>query len=436
MTQTDSLNYLHGFGNEFESEALTDALPRGQFNPQQVPYGLYSEQFNTTAFTAPRAHNRRTWLYRIRPSVLQGEFSPLDNGLLRSAPISETVTPPNVLRWSPFPLPDNSQQCNFINGMHTLAANGNVALQQGIAIHIYLANQSTEDEFFYNADGELLVVPQQGGLTLHTECGVLSILPGEIAVLPRGMKFRVVLQDELARGYVCENYGNPLELPERGPVGANGYANDRDFMAPVAAYEDREGTFKLSCKFNGQLFQADIGHSPLDVVAWTGNSVPYKYDLARFNVINTVSFDHPDPSIFTVLTSPSGTPGVANVDFVIFPPRWMVAEHTFRPPWYHRNVMSEFMGLVHGQYDAKKAGFEPGGASLHNSFAAHGPEAAVYAKASQMELKPERYTDTLAFMFESRYIIHPTRYALETPQRQADYSQCWSGLEKNFRIKN
>ncbi|MGB1311287.1 MAG: homogentisate 1,2-dioxygenase [Leucothrix sp.] len=434
MKTQDNLSYLTGFGNEFESEAaaLPDVLPQGQFNPQRVSYGLYTEQFSSTAFTAPRAENRRTWFYRIRPSVLQGEFAPVDNGLLQSAPILGTPPTPNVLRWSPFPLPETTDAKTFVSGLLTLGANGNVAEQQGIGIHLYLANTSMHDTFFYNADGEMLLVPEQGGLLLHTECGILSVQPGEIAVIPRGMKFRVVLTNNTARGYVCENYGMPFTLPERGPVGANGFANDRDFMSPVAAYEDREGDFTLSCKFMGQLYQADIGHSPLDVVAWAGNSVPYKYDLSRFNVINSVSFDHPDPSIFTVLSSPSSRLGTANVDFVIFPPRWLVAENTFRPPWYHRNVMSEFMGLIRGVYDAKEAGFEPGGASLHNSFAAHGPEAAVFERASAADLTPQQYKDTLAFMFESRYPIHPAEHAMQCPQRQGNYSQCWADLKKHF----
>ena len=432
MEDNSALSYMTGFGNEFETEALPNALPKGQFNPQRVNYGLYAEQFSSTAFTAPRAHNRRTWFYRIRPSVLQGEFAAIDNKRIRSAPITESQAPPNVLRWSPFPVPAASESCDFVDGLQTLAANGNVASQQGIGIHLYLMNQSMQQRFFYNADGEMLFVPQSGGLRLHTECGILEIAPGEIAVIPRGMKFRVVLLDDTARGYLCENYGAAFELPERGPVGANGFANDRDFETPIAAFDDSEGDFVLCCKFMGQMYQADIGHSPLDVVAWVGNSVPYKYDLARFNVINSVSFDHPDPSIFTVLTSPSGQAGVANVDFVIFPPRWLVAENTFRPPWYHRNFMSEFMGLIHGVYDAKEAGFEPGGASLHNAFSAHGPEAAVFERASQVDLKPQQYKHTLAFMFESRYVIHPTAFALNCEERQAHYSQCWQGLKKHF----
>lgn len=425
-----SLKYMTGFGNEFESEALPDALPIGQFSPQKVNYNLYAEQFSTTAFTAPRADNRRSWLYRIRPSVVQGHYQAIDNGLLRSAPITEVPTPPDMLRWDPIPMPE--QATDFVDGLVTMAANGSTEGQSGIGIHIYRATASMQGRYFYNADGEMLFVPEQGAVQLNTECGVLSIEPGEIAVIPRGMKFNVELIDGPVRGYICENYGHPFVLPERGPVGANGYANDRDFQYPVAAFEDKEGEFELVAKFNGNLFRADISHSPLDVVAWTGNSAPYKYDLSRFNVMNTVSFDHPDPSIFTVLTSPSGTPGVANVDFVIFPERWMVAEHTFRPPYYHRNMMSEFMGLIKGQYDAKEAGFVPGGASLHNCMSPHGPEADVFEKASNAELEPTRYENTLAFMFESRYVIAPTKFALEGEQRQANYLDCWRGIKKYF----
>jgi homogentisate 1,2-dioxygenase len=306
--------------------------------------------------------------------------------------------------------------------------------QAGMGIHLYVANRSMTKRYFYCADGELLFIPQMGELLLRTECGQLTLRAGEIAVIPRGMKFAVDLLTDTARGYLTENYGAPLILAERGPVGANGYANDRDFQYPQAAYEDLEGDFELLCKFAGNFYSAALGHSPLDVVAWTGNSAPYKYDLSRFNVMGTVSYDHPDPSIYTVLSSPSDTPGVASIDFVIFPPRWMVAEDTFRPPWYHRNVMSEFMGLIEGVYDAKAEGFVPGGASLHNSMSPHGPDAAVFEKASNAELAPDRYRDTLAFMLESRYVMQPTQWALETELRQRDYIQCWNGIKKNFNV--
>ncbi|MGO2477362.1 MAG: homogentisate 1,2-dioxygenase [Pseudoalteromonas sp.] len=427
---TSELKYMTGFGNEFETEALPGALPIGQFSPQKVKYELYTEQFSTTAFTAPRSDNRRSWMYRIRPSVVQGDYSPIDNGLIRTAPITEIPTPPAMLRWNPVDIP--TAPTDFIDGLVTIAANGNANGQTGIGIHVYVANKSMSERYFYNADGEMLFVPQLGELLIKTECGNLTIKAGEIAVIPRGLKFQVILLTKNTRGYICENYGHNFVLPERGPVGANGYANDRDFQYPVAAFEDKQGSFELVTKFNGNMFRCDISHSPLDVVAWTGNSAPYKYNLSRFNVMNTVSFDHPDPSIFTVLTSPSSTEGVANIDFAIFPPRWMVAENTFRPPYYHRNVMSEFMGLIEGVYDAKEDGFVPGGMSLHNCMSPHGPEADVFEKASNAELEPQRYDNTLAFMFESRYIISPTKYALEGKERQPNYTDCWRTIKKHF----
>lgn len=426
-----ALRYLTGFGNEHETEALDGALPRGRFNPQRAPYGLYAEQFSTTAFTAPRASNRRTWLYRIRPSVTQSDFRPWPEGspLLATGP-QPLAPPPDPLRWDPLPLPQTD--VDLIDSLVTVATCGDALAQRGMGIHLYAATADMDKRYFFSADGEWLFIPQQSALRLRTECGVLDVPPGSIAVVPRGMRFAVDLPDGPSRGYACENYGAPLALPERGPVGANGFANERDFEYPVAAYEDREGEAELLCKTAGQLFRAQITHSPLDVVAWTGNSAPYRYDLSRFNVMGSVSYDHPDPSIYTVLTSPSDTPGVANVDFVIFPPRWMVAEDTFRPPWYHRNVMSEYMGLIEGIYDAKEEGFAPGGGSLHNSMTPHGPEAAVFDKASRAELAPERYRDTLAFMLESRYLIQPTPWAMETSLRQRDYSRCWDGLTRHF----
>ncbi len=429
-----TLDYLSGFGNEHCSEALPGAIPQGRNSPQRAPYGLYPEKFSATAFTAPRAENFRSWLYRLRPSVVHGAFERIDAGLIRTAPLDEVSTPPDQLRWDPLPVPDAPR--DFVDGWVSVASNGNALMQAGIGIHLYLANRSMDERFFYNADGELLIVPQQGSARFHTEFGILAANPGEIVVIPRGIKFRVELPDGASRGYVCENYGAMLRLPERGPIGSDGLANDRDFLSPTAAYDDREGDFELIAKLAGNLFSCRIGHSPLDVVAWHGNLTPYKYDLRRFNTIGSISYDHPDPSIFTVLTSPSDTPGTANVDFVVFPPRWLVMEDTFRPPWYHRNVMSEFMGLIYGEYDAKTGGgFVPGGMSLHNCMSPHGPDKSAFEAASRAELEPQKLADTMAFMFESRYLIQPTRHALEAPQLQADYRECWQGLEKKFNGK-
>lgn len=430
MTAKDTLRYQSGFGNEHETEALPGALPRGQFSPQRCPYKLYAEQISSTAFTAPRAHNRRTWTYRLRPSVAMGQFEPVRHSGWQTAPLAESLPSPCPMRWDP--LPELETERDFLEGIQTMAVNGVAKSQHGLGIHLYCANKPMGNKVFYNADGELLLVPQRGRLLAVTELGQLEVSPGEILVIPRGIKFRIDPIEDSIRGYLCENYGAALELPERGPVGANGYANDRDFQYPVACFEDSVQPHTLITKFCGGFFEAPMNHSPFDVVAWTGNSAPYKYDLSRFNVMNTVSFDHPDPSIFTVLTSPSDTQGWANLDFVIFPPRWMVAENTFRPPWYHRNVMSECMGLIQGVYDAKERGFLPGGLSLHNAMTPHGPEAEVFDKASTAELAPQKYQDTLAFMFESRYPIEPTAFALNSPQRQHDYDKCWAGLSKLF----
>ena len=422
--------YLSGFANELASEALPGALPEGQNAPQRHPLGLYTEQISGTPFTAPRAQNRRSWLYRIRPSAAHPAFHPINNSLLRSAPFDEMAPPPNRLRWDPLPYPD--MQADLVDGLVTIGGNGDIGLNAGIAVHIYRATRSMECRVFCDADGELLLVPQEGRLLLRTEFGVVEASPGEIAVIPRGVKFMVELPDGSARGYVCENYGQLLRLPELGPIGANGLANPRDFLTPAAAFEDRDEPFEVVAKFAGNLWAAEFDHSPFDVVAWHGNYAPYKYDLQRFNTLGSVSFDHPDPSIFTVLTAPSEVAGAANCDFVIFPPRWVVAEHTFRPPWFHRNVMNEFMGLIHGVYDAKAAGFLPGGMSLHNCMAAHGPDLATFERASTAELKPQKIADTLAFMFETRFAIRPTRFALETPALQRDYDKCWEGLPKLF----
>jgi homogentisate 1,2-dioxygenase len=417
--------YQSGFNNEFATEALPNTLPARGNSPQRVAHGLYAEQFSGSAFTVPRSMQKRSWLYRIRPSVTHEPFAERANGLVRSAPFDEAPTPPNQFRWDPLPIP--SERTDFIDGLTTIGGN------DGVGIHVYAANASMDGRFFYDADGELLVVPERGGLRIATELGIVEVEPGEIAVLPRGTKFRVELKGSDARGYVCENYGANFRLPDLGPIGSNGLANPRDFLTPVAAFEDVEGDFELVAKFGGRLWTARIDHSPLDVVAWHGNYAPYKYDLAKFNVINTVSFDHPDPSIFTVLTSPSDTPGLANCDFAIFPPRWMVAEGTFRPPYFHRNVMNEYMGLIFGTYDAKAEGFVPGSGSLHNCMSGHGPDAPTFDAASNAKLEPVFMADTLAFMFETRHIIRPTRFALETPLLQRDYWRCWSGIKKNFK---
>jgi homogentisate 1,2-dioxygenase len=429
----DEFTYGTGFGNEFATEAVAGALPAGRNSPQRAPLGLYAEQISGTAFTQPRGVNRRTWAYRILPSAKHPKFSRIANGHLRGTPFDEVEPEPNRLRWDPLPLPTQGQRQDFIDGLYTMAGNGDIRTRAGIAVHLYAANHDMTDRYLVDADGELLLVPELGALVIHTELGPLRASPGEIAVIPRGIRFRVEVPDGLARGYACENFGENLRLPERGPIGANGLANERDFRTPQAAFEERNHAVQVVQKFGGNLWAADYDHSPLDVVAWHGNYAPYKYDMASFMVMGTVSFDHPDPSIYTVLTSPSDTPGLANADYVIFAPRWLVGEDTFRPPWFHRNIMSEFMGLVRGAYDAKAEGFAPGGASLHNTFASHGPDAATYAAASTAALAPHKLEETLAFMFESRWTLVPTRQAMEAAHRQPDYDAVWADIQRHFR---
>ncbi|GHF40621.1 homogentisate 1,2-dioxygenase [Streptomyces mashuensis] len=429
----EALDHLSGFGNEHSSEALPGALPVGRNSPQRAPLGLYAEQLSGSAFTEPRHANRRSWLYRIRPSAAHPPFTRTDNGALRGAPFTETVPDPNRLRWDPLPEPPRGT--DFLAGLWTLGGNGDAAQRTGMAVHLYAADTSMT-RVFGDSDGELLIVPQQGGLLLRTEFGLLRAEPGHIALIPRGVRFRVELLDATARGYVCENYGRPFVLPDLGPIGANGLANPRDFLAPVAAYEDVTGPVEVVNKFCGNLWSATYDHSPLDVVAWHGNHVPYVYDLRRFNVLGSISYDHPDPSVFTVLTSPSDTPGLAGVDFVVFAPRWLVGEDTFRPPYFHRNVMSEYMGLIEGAYDAKtggQGGFVPGGGSLHNMMSAHGPDRDTFERASSADLVPQKIDDGLAFMFETRWPVTLTPAAATADHLQPEYDRVWQGLERHFR---
>jgi homogentisate 1,2-dioxygenase len=425
------MTYQSGFGNEFASEALPGALPRGQNSPQQCPYRLYAEQLSGTAFTAPRHSNRRTWLYRIRPAVAHGPFQAMERDVFADRTDDQPLAP-NQLRWDPMPLP--TAPTDFVDGLLPVAENGSPESHAGCGIYLYAANQSMRNRYFYSADGELLIVPQLGTLVLYTELGRIDLEPQEVAVIPRGLRFRVDVQAGAARGYICENFSAPFKLPDLGPIGSNCLANPRDFLVPQARYEDIEGQHELIGKFLGRLWVAQMDHSPLDVVAWHGNDAPYKYDLRRFNTIGSISYDHPDPSIFLVLHSPSESAGISNLDFVVFPPRWLVMENSFRPPWFHRNVASEYMGLITGVYDAKDAGFVPGGASLHNCMSGHGPDAATFEKAIAADTsQPMHVTDTIAFMFESRAVIKPTRYAMQgRPPLQRDYMSCWHNLKKRF----
>jgi homogentisate 1,2-dioxygenase len=425
MQGTD-LRYMSGFGGHFETEAVEGALPKGRNSPQRPAFGLYAEQLSGSAFTAPRHENRRSWLYRLRPTADHRPFVRYDGAKFFAPGTVKEPLAPNRLRWDP--PADLPGDADFVDGMVTMLANRDPSDLEGVAVHLYRASKSMDRRVFVDADGELLIIPQEGAIEIQTELGRIEAGPGDIALVPRGVKFRVKLLDGEARGYVAENHGLSFRLPDLGPIGANGLANARDFETPAASYEDRDEQTEVIQKYLGSLWTTTLDHSPLDVVAWHGNYAPWRYDLNRFNTIGSISFDHPDPSIFTVLTSPSNVPGRANADFVIFPPRWMVAEDTFRPPWFHRNVMSEAMGLIHGAYDAKAEGFAPGGLSLHNLMSGHGPDLDSWKKASEVDLKPAKIDNTLAFMVETCWPYRPTQFALD--RAQPDYDQAWAGFPK------
>ncbi|GJQ86929.1 hypothetical protein Trydic_g11798 [Trypoxylus dichotomus] len=429
------LKYLSGFGSEFSSEdpRCPNSLPKSQNSPQKCPYGLYAEQLSGSAFTAPRTENKRSWLYRIRPSVGHKPFKKFGKGNV-THDWNEQDPDPNQMRWQPFDLPTKLENVDFVEGLNTICGAGDPKIKQGLAIHIYSCNHSMDNRAFYNADGDFLIVPQTGTLHVTTEFGKMIVNPNEIVVIQQGMRFNVSIT-EPSRGYILEVFGQHFVLPDLGPIGANGLANPRDFLSPVAHYEDKEvDKYEIVSKYQGKLFVCEQDHSPFDVVAWHGNYVPYKYNLANFMVVNSVSFDHCDPSIFTVLSCQSERKGTAIADFVIFPPRWSVQEHTFRPPYYHRNCMSEFMGLILGQYEAKRSGFLPGGATLHSIMTPHGPDVKCFEDGSTETLKPVRVAEgTQSFMFESCLSLAVTKWGAETCEKlDPEYYKCWRDLRKNF----
>lgn len=428
VQQQGKYKYMSGYGNLFSSEAVEGALPLGQNAPQVCPLELYAEQLSGTAFTVPRNNNKRSWLYRIQPSVTHLPYKKLDH---RANGNVFTENNPNQLRWRPFPLPADSEKIDFVEGLHPICGAGAPDTKSGVGVYIYTCNTSMENRAFYTADGDMLIVPQQGALEIQTEFGIMEVEPTEICVICRGMSFSVKVSGT-SRGYIAEIYDGHFEIPSLGPIGANGCANPRDFLTPVAAFDNSKATWRVVSKYLGEMWEREQDHSPFDVVAWHGNYVPCKYDLKLFNAMNSVTFDHPDPSIFTVLTCPSNSAGTAVLDFVIFPPRWMVHEHTFRPPYYHRNLMSEYMGLIYGEYEAKKEGFQPGGGSLHSCMTPHGPDAATFESASTAELVPVKLENTLAFMFESTYLFKMSKEAMNPDLIDSNYYKCWADLKDKF----
>jgi homogentisate 1,2-dioxygenase len=424
-----------GFCNFHESETLPGALPVDQNSPRSSPYGLYAEQLNATGFVAPREANRRSWMYRIRPSAEQGPLAPLAHERLRGDFSGEPVEA-NLAGWGPLPFP--ASPTDFVDGLATLGGAGSPSSRRGYAVHLYAANRGMEDRCFSDADGDLLLLPEEGSLTLLTELGVLQVHPGQLALVPRGVRFSVLLGGSRARGYVGESFGRPFSLPERGPVGANGLADARHFRGPVARHEERLCPgYRVTVKLGGALFEATQDHSPFDVVAWHGNHFPTVYDLAAFSPAGNARVDHIDPSIHTVLTSPLDEAGANGLDLVVFTPRWDATEHTFRPPYFHRNVATELNGIIREVASAGSP-FARGCCFLTPSFTPHGVLATgverTLALDDERADQARRSADSsLWFQFESTLPFSPTAWARTAPNRVDDWPLVWGAYRRHFR---
>lgn len=422
-------SYLSGFGNEHATEALPGALPVGRNSPQKLPYGLYAEQVNGSAFTVPRSENQRSWLYRIYPTAAaQGAWARTHNERLDESD-EPLETSPERCRWRPWTA--EVGEIDFVDGLFRLCQSGGARERRGMSLYVYAANRSMRNRVFSSVDGELIILPQQGSIRVRTEMGNLRVEPGEMVLLPRGIRFSVELQGDACKGFVCENLGMAFRLPERGLIGANGLANARDFLAPVAAYEVDDTRFESIAKFGGRIWSSTLSRTPFDVVAWHGTYAPFKYDMRRFNAVHSVSYDHTDPSVFTALTSPSGIAGVANVDFAVLPPRWIVANETFRPPYYHRNIMSEIVVSLRGAPESRGTEYHVGSCHVHNAMAPHGPDPEILQKASNAPLAP-RWEDTLMVMFESFLPYGVPREAAQARDRDTNYESNWDGTPVLF----
>ncbi|KIV84436.1 homogentisate 1,2-dioxygenase [Exophiala sideris] len=447
VRKNDPYEYMPGFNNTFESEAVPGTTPQGQNSPRCVRFGLYAEQMTASAFVAPRHHNKKAWLYRARPAVAHRGFTELPDNKDMEAnflPMNPLVhISPAQLAWLPFDIPSNG--VDFVDGLHTIAGSGEPTLREGLATliksttlpsvtHVYLADKSMENRAFVNSDGDFLIVPQQGALNIQTEFGPLYVQPGEIVVIQRGQRFRISLEGP-SRGYILEIWGANFELPELGPLGANGLANARDFLCPKAQYSVTENDpWEIVYKLGGKFFKSTQSHCPFDVVAWHGNYVPYKYDLIKFVNVGSISVDHIDPSIFCVLTARSRDPDAPLADFLIFSPRWDVASHTYRPPYYHRNVASELMGLIYGEYGGRSDEFQPGGVSYECGMVPHGVAYEVRIKAASETEVPQMQISkgAVAFIFESSRPFTIADWAWNSTKKHEHEPKMWDNLADNF----
>ncbi|RSL87550.1 hypothetical protein CDV31_016235 [Fusarium ambrosium] len=396
----EKYTYLNGLGNLHQSEAFPDAVPLVNSYPQHAKYGLRSEKVSGTSFTAtPRSQNLWSFLYRARPSYNHGTFELWNQHLETANPSRPKHLTPNSYVWPTF----NVTKGDW-TAQHLLGGNGSPTDKTGVAIWLFHVNKDMPPQtVFSSQDGEALIVPQTGALDIQTEYGKLLVRQQEIAVIPRGIKYRVTLPEgKEARGYVLELYQGHFRLPELGIIGSIGLANPRDFQVPTASFDgkiesqgdtqvavanDGRGEWTIISRLDTKLWFATQDSTPFDVAGWQGTLYPYKYDVRRFNYIGNLNYDHADPSVFVVLTSQSygKEPGTAVVDFAAVGEHWHPAQHTLRVPWYHRNTASEFVFPIIAEQDPKSRlntsdTFGPWGAWLNANMVTHGSNEQEYAE--------------------------------------------------------
>ncbi|GLI78307.1 hypothetical protein PoHVEF18_006618 [Penicillium ochrochloron] len=400
----DKFKYLNGFNGYHQSEAAEGVIPLVINIPQKSKYGLHTERISGSSFTAPRKDSKQTWLYRLLPSTCHEDFSLLENHPfnLKNVLNSKYQYSPNRSTWAPAQI---AKEADFLTGLQLIGGAGNPTMKEGLAYYAFTAGKSMpSNQAFYSADGDFLLAPQKGTLDIRTEMGYLRVRSNEICVVPRGIRFHVSLPAGPVRGFALELFEGHFELPELGPIGSTGLANIRDFEIPTASFDNSNVDTEIIAKFAGQVHRTVHRGSIFNVAGWSGTYYPFKYDLGKFNTIGSVSYDHTDPSIFTVLTAPSSVPGEAVVDVAVFGPRWLVMEKSYRPPYFHRNTMSEFAFVIKGGFDVTPLPPQLEGLFLlSNTMCAHGADPESWKQATEKELVPEKIPPgNLGMMFESK----------------------------------
>ncbi|GAD98612.1 homogentisate 1,2-dioxygenase, putative [Paecilomyces variotii No. 5] len=427
-SEGDPYRYQVGFGNRFVSEAVPDTIPRdGRNLPQRANYDLYIEQLNGTTFVTCRKDMFNVWFHRIRPSCAHKALKPLEYkhdivSVFSSQNEGVSFVPFNN-EWGPLEIPLESKPTNFWQGIKTILGHGDPTLKEGVAVHQYAANLSMDKEAFVNHDGDYLFVPQQGRLDIQTELGRMMVLPGELFVIPAGLRFKVSLPDGPSRGYIQEIFGSHFELPDLGPIGSNGLALPQDFEIPVASYDLDTSSWEIITKLAGKLYHYEQAHTPFDVVGWHGNYVPYKYEIEKLLALSS-SKDQLDPSAYTILTAKSKIPGVSITDFCAFTPKWVNSLNSWRPPYYHRTMGAEVMGMVRGEYGGSAKTLEPGALTCDNAYVPHGETYDAWKKHAFVDLEP-----TLL----GAGVLSITKFALERhnqikPMRE----ELWDNMHGHF----